>query len=98
MAGALVRIPFTEELLPKVQGFDSGSEPWEQEPANWIKAGLGGDGAVDALTQGTKVWLYLTDAGDLVGFGSLGEARQRWPRAKDPQILASSIPMLGVDR
>src|SRR5262249_37006244 len=51
----------------------------------------------DDLEHGNAVWLYVTD-GDLVGFGSLGIALQRWPRAKDPQINVSIIPMLGVDK
>jgi ribosomal protein S18 acetylase RimI-like enzyme len=53
---------------------------------------------MDELQHGTQVWLYLTPEGEPVGFGSLAAASQRWPRAKDPQIAASLIPMLGVDR
>jgi hypothetical protein len=40
MATQLVRIPFPEALLPKVQGFDCGQEPWEKEVSDWIKAPL----------------------------------------------------------
>jgi ribosomal protein S18 acetylase RimI-like enzyme len=98
MPSNLIRIPFTEDLLPKVQAFDCGDEPWEREVSDWIKAPRGGGGALDELEHGATVWLYVTDDGELVGFGSLAAAVQRWPRSKDPQVPASVIPMLGVDR
>src|SRR3989442_152452 len=98
MSADLQRLPFTPELLAKVQAFDCGTEPWEGEVSDWIKAAPGEGGAVDELLQGNQVWLYITAAGELVGFGSLGEARQRWPGQKDPKIEASIIPMLGVAR
>jgi ribosomal protein S18 acetylase RimI-like enzyme len=98
MSSNLTKVPFTEELLPKVQGFDCGEEVWEQEVSDWIKAPLGAGGALDELQQGNQVWLYVDEGGELVGFGSLGITMQRWPRSKDPQLVATSIPMLGVDR
>jgi ribosomal protein S18 acetylase RimI-like enzyme len=98
MPSNLLRIPFTEDLLAKVQGFDCGEEPWQREVSDWIKAPLGSGGALDELGQGARVWLYVTQAGELVGFGSLAATMQRWPRSKDPQVPASVIPMLGVDR
>jgi ribosomal protein S18 acetylase RimI-like enzyme len=98
MALQLVRIPFTEVLLPKVQDFDCGQEPWEIEVSVWLKAPRGAGGAVDDLENGNQVWLNATAEGDLVGFGSLGPTCQRWPRAKDPPVSASIIPMLGVDK
>ena len=92
-----MRISFTEDLLPKVQGFDCGNEPWEVEVSEWIKAARGAGGAVDDLSR-NQVWLYAIEEGDLVGFGSLGEISQKWPRGKDPPIQASIIPMLGIDK
>jgi len=96
MASDLTRISFTEELLSKLQAFHCGDEPWEQEVSDWIKAPRGGGGAVDELDHGTQVWLYANEAGEIVGFGSLGPATVRWPRSKDPPVAASVIPMLGV--
>lgn len=78
--------------------FQCGVEWWEQEVSDWIKAARGAGGAVDELDRDRQIWLYIDANGELVGFGSLGEALQRWPRAKDPQIRASVIPMLGVDQ
>jgi GNAT superfamily N-acetyltransferase len=98
MPPQLTRIPFTEELLPKVQAFDCGSEPWQLEVSNWIKAPPGAAGAVDALSRNVQVWLYADEQGNLVGFGSLAEAMQRWPRSKDDPIPVSLIPWLAVDR
>src|SRR5262249_8164208 len=98
MSSDLTRIPFTEESLPKVQGFDCGDEPWEREVSDWIKAPLGEGGALDELQQGSHVWLYVNEADVLDWFGSLCITMQRCPRSKDPQIVVRSIPMLGVDR
>ncbi len=98
MASSLIRFPFNETLLPKVQAFDCGDESWEHEVSDWIKATRGNGGALDALEHGDQVWLYATPNGDLVGFGSLGKTSQRWPRSKDPPISVSVIPMVGVDR
>jgi hypothetical protein len=98
MAASLQVIPFTPALLPTVQAFDCGSEPWEREVSDWIKRPAGEDGAVDALARGTAVWLYVNDAGELVGFGSLDKTEQRWPKAKDPKVPASIIPWVAVER
>jgi hypothetical protein len=91
----LVRIPFAESLLPKVQSFDCGTEPWEIEVSDWIKMP---EGAVADLKAGNQVWLFANEDGDLIGFGSLGEAQVRWPTAKDPRIHVPVIPMLGIDK
>src|SRR6266851_1077583 len=66
MASNLTRIPFSESLLPRVQAFDCGSEPWQLEISDWIKAPAGKDGAVDAIGVGTEVWLYANDGGEVV--------------------------------
>jgi ribosomal protein S18 acetylase RimI-like enzyme len=98
MATQLVRIAFTEAVLSKVQAFQCGQEPWETEVSDWIKGPRGAGGAVDDIENGNQVWLYATPEGDLVGFASLGSTCQRWPRAKDPPVAASIIPMLGIDQ
>jgi ribosomal protein S18 acetylase RimI-like enzyme len=97
MAHELRKIPFTEELLPRVQPFACGDEPWQREVSDWIKAPRGAAGAVDELERGTRIWLYITEEGELVGFGSLAATMQRWPATKSPPIPATVIPVLGVD-
>jgi len=95
----LVRIRFSEDLLPKVQAFDCGAELWQTEVSDWIKKPRGSEGALnDMENAGLQVWLYANDQGDLVGFGSFGESAQRWPKAKDPEIPASVIPFMALDR
>ncbi len=94
----LIRIPFSEDLHPKVQQFDCGTNIWEVEVSTWIKAPRGRGGAIDEMENGgLSVWLYATAEGELVGFGSLGESDQRWPKDKDPPIKTSAIPFMGVD-
>jgi len=98
MSSNLTRIPFAVDLLPMVESFGCGDEPWQREVSDWIKAPPGAGGAVEELEHGAQVWLYATEEGEVVGFGSLAAASQRWPRSKDPPIPASVIPMLGVDQ
>ncbi len=99
MSSLLQKIPFSEALLPRVQAFDCGAEPWQREVSDWIKAPRGAGGALDQLLQpGSQVWLYAAEQGSLVGFGSLAIGSQRWPRPKDPPIETSVIPVLGVDQ
>lgn len=94
------KIEFTEAhlSLPKVLAFDCGDEEWEREVSDWLKAPKGQNGAVDDLLRGTKVWLYLTAVGELVGVGSLGEGKLKWPKSKSDPIPTSVIPGLGVDK
>src|SRR5262245_52712285 len=95
----LVRIPFTADLLPKVQSFDCATEMWQIEVSDGIKKPRGQGGALDEIDSGgLSVWLYATQSGELVGFGSLGEGRQRWPKSKDAEIPCSVIPFMAVDR
>jgi ribosomal protein S18 acetylase RimI-like enzyme len=94
----LTRIDFGDQLLPQVQAFDCGNEPWQRELADALKAPRGTGGVLDGLDQGTRAWLYLDNDGNLVGYGSLGDSVQRWPGPKDPQIPVSIIPWLAVDR
>ncbi len=99
MSEPLRKVEFTEAhlALPKVQAFACGDEEWEREVADWLKAPKGQNGAVDDLERGTKVWLYLTAAGELVGVGSLGVGKLKWPKSKSDPIATSVIPDLAVD-
>jgi len=74
VADQLVKIEFNKFLLPKVQGFDCGDEPWEREVADWLKAPSAEQGAIYDWYRGTEIWLYATEAGELVGVGSLGKS------------------------
>lgn len=69
MPSVLWKIPFTATLLPLVQTFSCGDQPWEREMSAWIRND-GPDGMLaDMQARGTEVWLYATDSGEFVGFG-----------------------------
>lgn len=68
------RIPFDASHLHRVADFECGSKPYQTEVAVWIQAPAeAADGALQAIRDwGTRVWLYEMDAGELIGFTSLG--------------------------
>jgi ribosomal protein S18 acetylase RimI-like enzyme len=103
MPGSLQKTVFTEQLLPKVKDFNCGNDQWELEVSNWIKAPVGSSpvpGALDEMANTDRpceVWLYGTEQGELVGLGSLGLSKWRWPRPnKSPQVPISVIPYIGI--
>jgi GNAT superfamily N-acetyltransferase len=91
-------IPFTEDLSSRVQGFSCGDNPWEIEVAQWIQLPRGSGGALDAMEdQSTEVWLYETEAGELVGYTSLGSTEWAYPNPrKGARISLQIIPCLGI--
>lgn len=99
MADDLRFIPFTQDMLSRtsVQAFDCGGAEWESEIAEWLKAPAGRSGAVDDLEHGNRVWLYATEAGDLVGVGSIGDSFASWPKNSSPKRAATCITWLAVD-
>lgn len=50
------------------------------------------------MKRGTEVWLFENTAGDIVGFGSVGKTRWRWPLPDGSYTPVLLIPMLGIDR
>lgn len=99
MSDALQYVPFTPEMLSRasVQAFDCGSAEWEAEIAVWLKAPAGTGGAVDELADGSRIWLYITNSGDLVGVGALADSEASWPKNSSPRRAASCITWLVVD-
>jgi hypothetical protein len=59
--------PFSDALLDEVRDFHCGSEPWEVEVAEWIKNPALDDCAVNWMQRGTRVWLYRTENGEVIG-------------------------------
>jgi hypothetical protein len=51
-----------------------------------------------AIRRGPVFTVYVTDAGEIVGIGSLGPTLQRWRGPKDPPIPAMNLPFMGVVR
>src|SRR4051812_46524815 len=92
MAASLLKIEFSEDLLPFVTDFDCRenrdrpAEIWEEEVNAWIRADPATcEGALYRMSKRggkCKVWLYATEKEereryDIVGYGSL--ARSKWP-------------------
>mgnify|MGYP000988672704 CR=1 FL=1 len=89
--------PFSASLLADVCDFDCGKEPWQVEVAQWIKnRSSEADCAVKWINRGTKVWLYRTNEGALVGYGSLGTSKWRLRQDAALRETVSIIPSFGV--
>ena len=88
----LYAVPFTEADQARLAGFSCGEEPWARHVSEWI---LGSD-VLDSMKRGTRVWLFETAAGEIVGFGSVGTSRWRWPPPDGTRTPIVLIPMLGV--
>lgn len=87
---------FTKEDLPEVAQFDCCGEsdaPWARAANEWL---LGSD-VWQSKRRGTRVWLYRLASGVVVGFGSLGLTRRRWPPPDGGYRNLLIIPMLGID-
>ncbi len=51
---------------------------------------------LDSIAKGTKVWLFENAGGEIVGFGSVGRTRWRWPLPDGSYTSILLIPMLGL--
>ena len=87
---------FTEEDLPELVQLDccgDSDAPWARAANEWL---LGSD-VWHSKRRGTRVWLYRLASGVVVGFGSLGLTRRRWPPPDGEYRNVLIIPMLGID-
>lgn len=105
MPDFLRKIPFTAELLPVVDQFDCGSDPWETPLAAWIQAGRDvKNGAIYEMRRAERkgkkleVWLHVNEANELVGYSSLGESNWPWPEAHDPRVPINIVPCLALGK
>lgn len=88
----LYAVPFTEADQVRLVGFSCGGEPWSKHVAEWI---LGSD-VFDSMKRGTRVWLFETEAREIVGFGSIGTSRWKWPLPDGAYTKIVLLPMLGI--
>jgi len=86
---------FTREDIADLIDFDCGQEPWAQAATQWI---CGSDVWESVRSRGTNVWVYRNNADVIVGFGSLGVTRRRWPPPDGGHSNFLFIPMLGIDK
>jgi GNAT superfamily N-acetyltransferase len=84
-------VVFTPDLLDAVRDFDYGEEPFQKELADWMRAD-----AVPALERGTKVWLYVNQVGEVVGYGSLGVTRWKYPDAASRKTELVIVPAVAL--
>ena len=84
---------FTEADQEDLVGFSCGDSDVGRACTQWI---LGSD-VLDSMLRGTTVWLYRNQAEEVVGFGSLGPIRWRWPLPDGSYTNLLIIPMLGID-
>lgn len=88
----LYAVPFVEADQARLVGFSCGDEPWCRHVGEWI---LGSD-VFDSMKRRTRVWLFETVAREVVGFGSVGLARWRWPPPDGSPANIVLLPMFGI--
>lgn len=89
----LYPVPFTEADQARLVGFSCGGDLWSRHVAEWI---LGSD-VLDSMKRfGTRVWLFETAAGEVVGFGSIGTSRRKWPPPDGSYATIVLLPMVGI--
>ena len=86
----LRRIEFAREHLKLVESFDCGDEYYSA----WIRDPF--QGALFSISKhGNSVWLYVVEE-CVVGYGSLGLNKWRFPPPDGPKQTVGYIPMLAV--
>jgi ribosomal protein S18 acetylase RimI-like enzyme len=83
---------FNEADQALLAGFSCGNEPWSRHVGEWIRS----SDVLDSMQRGTRVWLFETAAREIVGFGSIGTSRWRWPPPDGASAQLVMIPMLGI--
>jgi GNAT superfamily N-acetyltransferase len=91
----LFAIPFQQTDQARLEAFNCGSEPWARAASEWIR---GSEVLTSMEKHQTKVWLFENSAGTLVGFGSLGPTRRRWPPPDGDYLQLLLIPMVAIER
>lgn len=84
----------TEHDRSELLNLNCGDEAWSRAATEWM---LGSDVWDSIQRHGTRVWLYRNDRDVIIGFGSLGITRRRWPPPNGGFSNLLIIPMLGID-
>ncbi len=85
---------FVREDVGELIHFNCGNEPWAKAATEWI---IASDVWESIRKHGTKVWLFRNVTGVIVGFGSLGITRRKWPPPDGGYCNFLFVPMLGLD-
>ena len=90
---SLQAIAFDPSMMESVAGFDCGDELWQRDLASWIV-----NESHAAMDRGTKVWLYVDNGGEIVGYGSLGTTNWKYPDADSKRRMVAIIPAVAIQR
>jgi ribosomal protein S18 acetylase RimI-like enzyme len=90
----LASAEFLPNDLPLVKDFDCGGHDWETEMADWIR--LPPTRKFGNANYDTDIWLYFHPDGRVVGFGSLGTTRWKFPVPNGIRTQFSIIPALAI--
>jgi GNAT superfamily N-acetyltransferase len=94
MSTQLIAVEFSASLLDLVREFSCGDEPHEQELADWIRLH-----ALQAIDHDTRVWLYVTQEKQVVGYSSLGTSRWQYPDpTKKARATVAVIPAVAIQK
>ncbi len=88
----LYAVPFQEADQDRLAGFCCGTEHYADYLREWIQ----GSEVSDSLKRGTQVWLFENTVGQIVGYGSLGRTRWRWPLPDGKYDYLQILPALAV--
>ena len=91
MPDVLRFVPFAAELLEDVRDFDYGDESFQKELADWLRTD-----SLPALASGVKIWLYVNQSGDIIGYSSLGVSRWKYPDPSSHRIEVVIVPAVAV--
>lgn len=84
----------TDDDRAELINLNCGDEPWSRTATEWM---LGSDVWKSIEKHRTRVWLYRNGSDVIVGFGSLGTTRRKWPPPSGDYSNLLIIPMLGID-
>ncbi|MEX0820144.1 MAG: GNAT family N-acetyltransferase [Pirellulaceae bacterium] len=94
MSFQLFADPFTEADQSEMAGLHCGDKPSARAATAWIT----GSDVLDSIANyETRVWVFRNQADEIVGFGSLGPTRWRWPPPDGDYTRLLMIPQLGID-
>ncbi len=88
----LYAVPFTEADQERLAGFSCGAGTVGHYVTEWL---LGSD-VLESMKRGTRVWLFENGAGEIVGYGSVGPTKWKWPPPDGSRATIIYIPMLGI--
>ena len=84
---------FEESDQQEFARLNCGDEPWARAATEWIQ----GSDVVDSIKQhGTRVWVFRTEADEVIGFGSIGPSQWQWPPPDGERGRQLMIPQLGI--